>query len=137
AGNVGRDMLLDPDRVHVEDLIESDRLENRDKHHRDQREDDASLDRGESSTLELASFHSRRQIPVSVEIGSKAEKHEDRGNAKTVVPAINLREKATHQRSNDGSDVYRRAENDETAGPSRFVFRRIKSAHLRRDIALQ
>src|SRR5438094_6870832 len=87
--------------------------------------------------LVVARLHASRQSAISVEICGKAKKHEDRGDAEAVVPAINLCEQTAEQRSSDRSDVDSRAKDDETAGPSRFVLWRIKSTYLRRNIALQ
>src|SRR5204863_3460105 len=126
-----------PDRIHVEDLIERRRLEDGDDHHGDERKNDAALGGGESSAFELTPLHSRRQVTVSVEISGKAKEHKDRGDAEAVVPAINLCEHAAEQRSGDRSDIACRTENDETAGPPHCVFRRIKSAYLAGNIALQ
>src|SRR2546430_1115847 len=130
-------MLLNPDRIHIEDLIERRRLEDGDDHHGDERVNDAPLAGRESGTLELPPLHSRRQAAVSVEISGEAEEHENRSDTEAVVPAINLCEHTAEQRSGDRSDIDCRAENDETAGPPRFVFRRIKGTDLRRNIALQ
>ena len=130
-------MLLNPDRIHVEDLIERRRLEDGDDHHYDERIHDAPLGCAESSALEFAPPHARWQVAVSVEIRGKAKEHKDRGDAEAVVPTINLCEHAAEQRSGDRSDIDCRTENDETAGPPHFIFRRIKSTYLGRNIALQ
>src|SRR5437899_8570124 len=137
AANIEGDMLLNPDRIHVEDLIERRRLEDGDDHHGDERADDAPLGGRESSALELAPFHSRRQVTVSIKISGETEEHEDRGDAEAVVPAINLCEQTAEQRSNDRSDVDSSAEDDEAASPPCFVLWRIKGTHLRRNVALQ
>src|SRR5437762_6998253 len=92
-------MLLNPDRIYVEDLIERRRLEDGDDHHGDERIYDAALAGREPSALELAPLHSRWQVAVSVEISGKAKEHKDRGDAEAVVPAINLCEHTAEQRS--------------------------------------
>ena len=92
---------------------------------------------GESaSAFVLAPFHTRRQIPISVEIGGEAEEHEDRSDAEAVVPAVNLCDQTAKQGSNDRSDVDCSREDDETAGSPRFILWRIKSTHLRRKYCL-
>ena len=130
-------MLLNPDRIHVEHLIERRRLEDGDDHHGNERADDAPLGSRESSAFELPPLHSRRQVTISVKICSEAKEHENRGDAKAVVPAINLCQETAEQRSGDRSDVDSRAEDDEPARPLRFVLCRIKGTDLRRNIALQ
>ena len=60
-----------------------------------------------------------------------------RGNAESVVPAINLRQQTAQDRSGHCADVDTGGEDDEAARPSRFVLRRIERADLRRDIALE
>src|SRR6266496_1960674 len=124
-------MLLNPDRIHVEDLIERRRLEDGNDHYGDERVNDALLAGRESSALELAPLHSRRQVTVSVQISGKAKEHENRGDAEAVVPAINLCEHTAKQRSGDCSDIDCGTEDDETAGPPYFVLWRIKSTYLR------
>ena len=59
-------MLLNPDRIHVEDLVEGRRLKNRDDDHGNERVDDAPLGRSESIALVLAPLHARRQVAVSI-----------------------------------------------------------------------
>src|SRR6266480_1207520 len=130
-------MLLNPDRIYVEDLIERRRLEDGDDHHGDERIYDAALAGREPSALELAPLHSRWQVAVSVEISGKAKEHKDRGDAEAVVPAINLCEHTAEQRSGDCSDIDCGTEDDETASAARFVLWRIKRADLRRNVALQ
>src|SRR5438270_2872934 len=130
-------MLLNPDRIHVEDLIERRRLEDCNDHYGDERVNDALLDGRESSPFELPSLHSRRQVAVSVQISGKAKEHENRGDAEAVVPAINLCEHTAEQRSGDCSDIDCGTEDDETASAARFVLWRIKRADLRRNVALQ
>src|SRR5438309_1487265 len=97
-------MLLNPDRIHVEDLIERRRLEDCNDHYGDERVNDALLGGRESSPFELAPLHSRRQVAVSVQISGKAKEHENRGDAEAVVPAINLCEHTAEQRSGDYSE---------------------------------
>ena len=87
--------------------------------------------------FELAPFHSRWQVAISIEISGKAEKHEDRGDTKAIVPAINLGEETAEQRSDNGANIDRGGEDDETTGAPRFVLRRIKGTYLRRNIPFQ
>src|SRR5436190_4314995 len=137
TANVERDMLLNPDRIDVEHLIERRRLEDANDHHCDECVNDPPLANRESSAFELPPRHSRRQIAVSIKISGKAKQHEDRGDAEAVMPAINLCQQAADQWSNDRSDIDCRAENYETARSPYFIFRRIKSTDLRRNISLQ
>ena len=130
-------MLLNPDRIDVEHLIERRRLEDANDHHCDECVNDPPLANRESSAFELPPRHSRRQIAVSVEICAKAQDHEDGGDAEAVVPAIDLREQTANQGSDDGSDIDCCAEDDEPAGPPRFVLAGIEGAHLRGNITLQ
>src|SRR5439155_22411719 len=116
------DVLLNPDRTHVEDLTVGDGLEDRDNHDGDESNDDAPLGCSESrSALVLAPFHARRQVAISVEIGGQAKKHEDRGDAEAIVPAVNLCDQTAKQGSNDRSDVDCSREDDEAAGSPRCI----------------
>src|SRR5213592_1095449 len=130
-------MLLNPDRPHVVELVECDGLENGDDHHGDEREDSAPFSGGESSAFELTSCHAGGQVAVSIEIGGKPKKHEDRSNAETVVPAISLGEETAEQRSHDRSNVDSCGEDDETTGAACFILRRIESTYLRRYVPFQ
>ena len=48
--------------------------------------------RAESSAFKLPPLQPCRRVAVAIEIGGKTEKHEDRGDADAVVPAIDLGE---------------------------------------------
>src|SRR5438270_11905977 len=98
-------MLLNPDRIHVEDLIERRRLKDCNDHYGDERVNDALLDGRESSPFELPSLHSRRQVAVSVQTSGKAKEHENRGDAEAVVARINWRQLTSGQRSGHSSDI--------------------------------
>src|ERR1039458_1107862 len=87
-GDIKCDIPLNPHRPHVQHLIVSYRLKDRDSHHGDQGEDDAPVGGSKSADLATRPLDSRGQVPVAAQISRKTEEHEDSSHAETVVPAV-------------------------------------------------
>ena len=102
-----RDVLLDPHRQHVGELVVGDRLEDRDGHDRDRARAMTRQSARQSSRGALASCGA----PLAPAGGDsrtgrwRAREHEHRGDAEAEVPAVDLREQAAEQRSDDRAEV--------------------------------